>query len=78
MYVLNIYNYSNFIESFVAAGGEHCVTAHTRLPTDPQVNYPRTIPKKTNLVLKLKILGLRIQFIKQTVSVEVALGIYQL
>jgi len=46
MYVLNIYNYSNFIESFVAAGGEPCVTAHTRLATDPQVNSPRTISKE--------------------------------
>jgi hypothetical protein len=46
MYVLNIYNYSNSIESFVEADGEPCVTAHTRLPTDPQVNSTRTTSKE--------------------------------
>lgn len=45
-HVLNIYKHSSFIESFIAAGGEPCVTAHTLQPTDPQVNSPRSISKE--------------------------------
>jgi hypothetical protein len=43
---LNIYNYRNSTESFVAAGGEPCVTAHTLLPTEAQVHSPRSISKE--------------------------------
>lgn len=43
---LNIYKYRTSTENFIAAGGEPCVTAHTLLPTDPQVHSPRPISKE--------------------------------